>query len=322
MDEQFDERALLTPEVVRELQERRTAPSLVRLTLHFAAFAFLIGCVTAASESVVASFFLSVLLALVWAGIFAPFHECTHRTAFRSRRGNTIGVWLTALPFMMCPSVYRTFHFEHHRYTQDPEKDPELMNDSRYANWPTGWRNWLIAASGVGLLQLKLAPLLGFSFKPESRWSEFAKWAHKIENRRQLVIESRVMLLIWVVFILACLSVIPNGGWLLFAAWFTHVFQALWISAEHTGLPLTGSIVERTRTVTSNPFVRFWLWNMNYHAEHHAWPGMPWHQLPRAHDQIREKLPSFVDSYSGLHNNVIHARLLPSCDTPANLNHR
>ena len=115
-------------------------------------------------------------------------------------------------------------------------------------------------------------------------------------------------------FVVAALLVVPGGAWLLFAAWFAHVFQALWVSAEHTGLPLEGPILARTRTVDSNAFVRFWLWNMNYHAEHHAWPGIPWHRLAEAHREVAPALDSHVSGYAALHRNVFTGRARPSAD--------
>lgn len=317
MDEQFESRQLIPLERLRELQTRDDASSAIRLALHLAAFIALIMLLVGHADAPLTAFLLAVALAWVWSGLFAPFHECTHQTAFRSRTGNRIGVWLTGIPFLMAPAVYRTFHFEHHRHTQDPDKDPELQNDPRYLHWPTGWSNWLTAASGMGLLRLKLVPLFGFALRAQKDWHEFAPWADKIHDPVEIVRDTMIVLMSWVFFVVACVLWIPGGWWLLFAAWFTHVFQTLWISAEHTGLPTAGTILDRTRTVTSNTFVRFWIWNMNYHAEHHAWPGLPWHQLPAAHREVAHELGSFVPGYAALHRNVINAVGTPSCDTPA-----
>ncbi len=305
MDEQFETRPLLEPADLRMLITRRTWPSLVRLTLHFLAFALLGYALTANAEHAVLALPLAIALAWVWSGLFAPFHECTHRTAFRSALGNRLGAAITGVLFGMAPAVYRTFHYEHHRYTQDVARDPELSGDPRYAQWPPTLPTWLIAMSGYGLIMLKLRPLVGFAIKPRSAWATFAAWEKQIDNPAQLVLECRMLLGLWSLFIVVALFNLPAGGWWLFAAWFTHVFQVLWVSAEHTGLPLEGTIIARTRTVATNPWVRFWLWNMNYHAEHHAWPAIPWHQLPAAHTRVAPKLESFETSYTALHRGVM-----------------
>ncbi|RVB20942.1 hypothetical protein ENZ76_22120, partial [Mesorhizobium sp. M7A.F.Ca.CA.002.10.1.1] len=46
-----------------------------------------------------------------------------------------------------------------------------------------------------------------------------------------------------------------------------------------------------TRTVYMNPISRFIYWNMNYHVEHHMFPMVPYHALPRLHELIKHDLP-------------------------------
>lgn len=314
MEEQFETRPLLAPTDLRRLLTRRDLPSALRLALHFGAFVALVAAVMQSADTPGLALPLSLALAWVWSGLFAPFHEATHRTAFTTPRANRIATWLAGIPFGMAPSVYRTFHYEHHRHTQDPARDPELSGDPRYAAWPPTPGTWLRAMSGYGLILLKARPLLGFALTPRAHWHRFARWAERIEDPARLVFECRLLLALWVLFLGAAAFWLPGGGWLLFAAWFTHVFQVLWVSAEHTGLPLEGSILARTRTVTSNPFVRFWLWNMNYHAEHHAWPAIPWHQLPAAHALVRPQLESCVTGYQALHRSVLGGETLPRGD--------
>jgi len=308
MDEQFEHRALIASDSLRALLQRSDWPSTLRLGVHLAMFVLLFAGVIAAHDLPLQAAILAVALAWVWSGLFAPFHECTHRTAFRTPRANVVAAWVTGALFMMAPAVYRTFHFEHHRHTQDPDRDPELQGDPRYAAWPVGLRGWLRMASGWGLLQLKLRPLVGFACKPRSEWERFARWSPCIVDAPGLVRECRILLAAWVAFVISALVFIPGGGWLLFAAWFTHVFQTLWVASEHTGLPLEGSILVRTRTVISNPFVRFWLWNMNYHAEHHAWPGIPWYRLPAAHVYVTDHLGAVERGYTALHRGVLTAK--------------
>jgi fatty acid desaturase len=314
MDEQFETRPLLMIETLRALQQRTNSQSVLRLTLHLAAFATLIAAIIHNPGNLLLCALLTVALAWVWSGLFAPFHECVHATAFRSQRGNVLGAWLSGIPFLMPPAMYRTFHFEHHRHTQDVEKDPELAGDPRYQQWPSGLRKWLNMALGIGLIKLKLIPLFGFARQPRAQWHAFARWERHIPDAGRLILECRVVIAIWTTFLVAAIFWIPGGVWLLAAAWLTHVFQTLWVASEHTGLPSDGSILARTRTVISSPFVRWWLWNMNYHAEHHAWPSIPWHRLPNAHVEVREQLGSCVSGYGALHANIIRARELPSCD--------
>jgi fatty acid desaturase len=53
--------------------------------------------------------------------------------------------------------------------------------------------------------------------------------------------------------------------------------------AEHTGCSEDANGLTNTRTTLTSWPVRFLMWNMPYHAEHHLYPSIPFHALPRAH---------------------------------------
>jgi len=51
-----------------------------------------------------------------------------------------------------------------------------------------------------------------------------------------------------------------------------------------------------TRTVHLNPIARFIYWNMNYHLEHHMFPMVPYHALPRLHERMKTHSPAAYPS--------------------------
>jgi hypothetical protein len=69
---------------------------------------------------------LTVLLGYMLAFLFNALHESAHQTAFCTRRYNHVLGHLSGLVILLPYEYYRAFHWDHHRYTQDPEKDPEL----------------------------------------------------------------------------------------------------------------------------------------------------------------------------------------------------
>ena len=40
-----------------------------------------------------------------------------------------------------------------------------------------------------------------------------------------------------------------------------------------------------------NPVLRFLYWNMNFHVEHHMFPMVPYHALPKLHVEMQGELP-------------------------------
>jgi fatty acid desaturase len=46
-----------------------------------------------------------------------------------------------------------------------------------------------------------------------------------------------------------------------------------------------------TRSIRFNFFCSFLFMNMGYHVEHHIYPLVPFHALPRLHERIKTQLP-------------------------------
>jgi fatty acid desaturase len=75
----------------------------------------------------------------------------------------------------------------------------------------------------------------------------------------------------------------------MFGAWH-HIMTGL---LQHGGL--ADNVVDHrlnSRTVYMNPISRFIYWNMNYHVEHHMFPMVPYHALPRLHEIIKADAPA------------------------------
>ena len=305
MNEAFEKRPLLDRDLLRTLQKRRDLPSVIRLTLHLSAFLLSgYGVVLVTPQSHLVAALLSIVLAAIWASLFGPFHECTHQTAFKSQWLNSLGAWLTGVPFGMGPAVYREFHFDHHRYTQYPGKDPELLFlGGQPVSWPTQVKSWLLMITGWGLIVFKAGTFLKLPFLAYDKWEPIAPWA-PFDERPTLAWQSAVVGLCWAALLFAAIIGSTGMGWILFAGIIGHSFQAMWVTTEHTGLPNEGSILARTRTMLTAPFFSWWLWNMNFHAEHHAWPAVPWYQLPALHQEVAQHLDATEPSYMRLQLHV------------------
>ena len=60
-------------------------------------------------------------------------------------------------------------------------------------------------------------------------------------------------------------------------------FLRAYLLAEHARCPHVANMLENTRTTFTTALVRLIAWNMPFHAEHHAYPAVPFHKLPRFH---------------------------------------
>ena len=58
-----------------------------------------------------------------------------------------------------------------------------------------------------------------------------------------------------------------------------------------------------------NPINRYLYWNMNYHVEHHMFPLVPYHALPRLHEVVKDDMPAPYPSIFSAWREIIPAVL-------------
>jgi fatty acid desaturase len=69
-----------------------------------------------------------------------------------------------------------------------------------------------------------------------------------------------------------------------------------------------------SRTVYMNPVFRFLYWNMNYHLEHHLFPTVPFHALPRLHEAAKRHCPAPYTSCWAAYREILPALLRQRTD--------
>lgn len=231
------------------------------------------------------------LLGAAQSALFAPVHETMHLTAFRSRRANQVVGWLAAAPSMLNWHFYAHFHLAHHRFTQDPERDPELTPMP-----PDTRLGWLKRVLAVPYWRMR-ARVLAACWR-----GDLSAFPYVAEKERAKVIRS----------VRAMGIAVPGAAVLAGAAWGWAVPLLYWIGPQLLGQPLlrmylltehTGCTHDRngltnTRTVLTNWLVRRVMWNMPYHTEHHLYPSIPFHRLPDAHRAVRDRLGVVQQGYA------------------------
>ena len=285
---------LLSKAELAALGERSDTKGLARLALHLAAIA-------AAGAVYAASLETAWMLPAAWvygtclAFLFAPLHETVHYTAFRSRWLNrAVSVacgWILLLP----PRFFRPFHLEHHRYTQDPDRDPELVGAPLRT-----WRQYAWRVSGA---QYWVRQVRVLARGAAGRVAE--PYIPRLERDR-VVREVRMFLAGYAV--VGAVSVV-TGSAVLFWFWVLPILLGqpmlrLYLLAEHTGCAMSPDMLENSRTVHTNPLVRLLAWNMPYHAEHHAYASIPFHALPRAHRVLAPFIRNQPRGYARTHAEI------------------
>ena len=77
--------------------------------------------------------------------------------------------------------------------------------------------------------------------------------------------------------------------------------------AEHTGCTQDADGLSNTRTTLTAFPVRLLMWNMPFHAEHHLYPAIPFHQLPAAHRVLGQHLAHLAPGYSAVNREILRA---------------
>jgi fatty acid desaturase len=230
-------------------------------------------------------------LGVVQAALFAPAHETMHQTAFASRRANAIVQWLTSCPSLLNAQFYTSFHLAHHRHTQIPGQDPELD-----APTPATLAGYVLRVAGVPYWRLRLQVIA------DSWRGDLTRFRYVTPQAAPRVVRS-----------VRAMSLTMAGGAILSAVLFGWATPFLyWVGpqllgqpplrayllAEHTGCTLDRNRLTNTRTTLTNTVIRFLMWNMPYHAEHHLYPSIPFHRLADAHRAIRARLGVVQNGYA------------------------
>ncbi len=282
--------------VVRTLSQRSDPRGLLRFGAHLSVMA-LTGLLIAWSRP---NWWLTIpamiLHGFTLVTMFAPMHECVHRTAFNARWLNEVFGWIAGLLSFYNFTYYRYYHTWHHRYTQDLEKDPELMTPK-----PATRGEYLYELSGIGFWLYR--PLL-FAKLATGRTASYPFLP--ADARGKVALSAGLQL---AVYVAGLVSIGLGYDFALFYFFLPAILaqpllRAILI-AEHTGCSHDENGLTNTRTTLTNGFIRLLMWNMPYHTEHHLYPSIPFHQLPQAHHELREKLRHLAPSYVAANKTIL-----------------
>jgi fatty acid desaturase len=285
--------ASLTPEERNRLTAKSDIAGLVQLVAHWGAIV-VVGSLIAAKVPLWPLLMLPQGILIVF--LFTLLHETVHRTAFETQWLNDVVARVCSLMIALPADWFRYFHFAHHRFTQDPENDPELAYPK-----PETLRQYLVHVSGMPLWWGHVKTLY-VNAMGRCRGSYVPPKGHG-----KVRAEARAMIAVYIVVLV--LAVWFRSTTLLYVwivpALLGQPFLRLYLLAEHGRCPFVANMLENSRTTLTNWFVRKLAWNMPFHAEHHAYPGVPFHQLPAFHTLIERHLKEVEAGYVRFHGKYI-----------------
>lgn len=230
--------------------------------------------------------------------MFCPTHECVHRTAFANAKVNDVAAWWAGLLSFYNSTFYRYYHKWHHRYTQISGKDPELDDPK-----PENWGQYLWRMSGIpwwrdkikGHVKVALGNVDDCYYLPESCHADVIR-------------STRLQLGAYIAIGLAAAAL--GHPWFIVIYWLLPLavgqpFLRFVLIAEHGGCTNDNNPLTNTRTTLTLWPVRFLMWNMPYHAEHHMYPSIPFHALPSAHQSLKEHLGQIDAGYVRVNRDVV-----------------
>jgi len=289
---------MLTTSELKLLSQQSNAAGLMQLTGHLA--------VLGVSGYLWLAPWLNIglrLLALVVYGFslattFAPVHECVHRTAFANNRLNDWVGWLAGCLSLYNSTFFRRYHKWHHRYTRLPGKDPELTDLSITTWWQYGlqvsglpwWRDKFFIFG-----QLVQGQVQQFQFLAPGAYGEVIRSA-----RLQVGVYGTAVLISGLLGHPAFFL----WSWVLPMAIGQPMMRFI-LLAEHTLCTYDDNPLANTRTTLTLWPIRFLMWNMPFHAEHHLHVSIPFHQLPKAHMHLREHFHHVDPGYISVNRKII-----------------
>nr|WP_298167875.1 fatty acid desaturase [uncultured Pseudomonas sp.] len=203
-------------------------------------------------------------------------HDCGHQNAFRSALANLwmgrFMAWFIVFPY----SSFTECHKHHHRYLGDPDKDPDEWNYARGVKW----------------MFLRIAV-----FVPRFTYFSLVRYGKAVRNRvlRELSCNLLSMgaLCAWFVsrgmaYEFVLIFVVPL---LLLAVVINPIsrgYEHLPMATLEPGHEDRLDLAKNTITVTSRVVGLLWA-NINYHVEHHVYPGVPFCNLRKLHNLLENR---------------------------------
>ena len=244
---------------------------------------------------------------LIYAVLFAStsdsrWHESSHGTAFKTPWLNNVLYEIASFMVFRQSVPWRWSHFRHHSDTIIRGRDPEIAVP-RPVNISSVIFKFFGAAAASSEFKKILSHAIGkidpavATYLPEREY-------HKVFNRARIYMGIFILVVVLSIAFHSVLPLMFVGIPTLAGSWLMVVYGL----TQHAGL--AENVTDHRlncRTVYMNRLNRYLYWNMNYHLEHHMFPLVPYHALPKLHDLMKHDCP---EPYTGIAD--VYKELIPA----------
>ncbi len=271
---------------MKALMKRRDGPAIRDSIIYYGSMILLAGVGIALWPSWWSLPFWIAYSVLYSSGADSRWHEAGHGTAFRTGWLNNVVYQIGCFMLLRNPTLWRWSHARHHTDTIIVGRDPEIVT----MRPPVIFKVFLLFVGlhqYEGLIAMFRHAVWGLN-NEEKDYVPETDWAKATAVARIWILVFAVTLAVAVLMGSLIPFMVVGIGPAILGSWHFVLTGLL----QHTGM--ADNVIDHrlnTRTVYLNPISRFIYWNMNYHVEHHMFPMVPYHALPKLHEMIKHDLP-------------------------------
>jgi fatty acid desaturase len=223
-------------------------------------------------------------------------HEGSHYSLFKNKLVNDLASdFFTMFPTFAITRQFRTTHLDHHRFINDPERDPDVkrLHNAVPGAFPIS-KGRFLAKYVAG--NIWLPNLIRYILGQGHNAGVFAKSSKPMKHAYPLWVAVVMLVLFWVV---VWGSIAWAGyGRALLLFWFVPLltsyafFMRLREIAHHSNAPDDGDLTN-SRVFFVHPLLRFAVfpYGQDYHLTHHLFGILPHYRTGSAHDILMQYPP-------------------------------
>ena len=290
---------------LKALMRRSDGPGLIYLTAWLAACALTGALLSAAIGTWWLGLALLPYAYVLSLGGYSIAHEGAHGTLFRTRWLNEAVYWLGCLIYTEEPVYRRYTHAVHHSHTWITGVDTQMIPFLPLTLW-----DYLKEVTGFYVLWENAKALMRGALGRQAI-TDYGGQQRDMIPAGEVPKSRRNAIAFLAIYLGLALWAVIGQSWLPVLFFFLpRLIGSACIQyntvPQHVEMATdVADLRASTRSWRTNALNMVLHWNMPYHIEHHLYPTVPFHALPKLNRIVRDKLPEPSPSITATHLHVL-----------------